>query len=75
MVSGQSAEKLPDHNTWWTPLVDGKMVLQRMLIIGQLTYFRCWKTLIQWDEVLSYNYRLLLVCYKQYKNSVELLEL
>jgi len=36
MVSGQSAEKLPDHNTWWTPLVDGKMVLQRMLIIGQL---------------------------------------
>jgi hypothetical protein len=72
LVSGQLAEKLPDHNAWWTPLADGKMVLQRMLIISQLMHFRCWKILIQWDKVLPYNYRLLLVCYKQYKNSVEI---
>jgi hypothetical protein len=44
LVSGQLAEKLLDHNAWWTPLADGKIVLQRMLIISQLMYFRCWKS-------------------------------
>ncbi len=42
------------------------------MLISQLMYFWCWKILIQWDEVLSYNYRLMLVCYKPYKNSVEI---
>jgi hypothetical protein len=34
--------------------------------------FHVMKIQIQWDKVLLYNYRLLLVCYKQYKNSVEI---
>jgi hypothetical protein len=34
--------------------------------------FQLMKILIQLDKVLLYNYRLLLVCYKQYKNSVEI---
>jgi hypothetical protein len=35
-VCGQLTEKLPDHKAWGTPLVDGKMVLQRVLIIVSL---------------------------------------
>ena len=54
------------------PLVDGKSVWQRMLIKKSVDVLRVTEILIQWDEVLPYNYTLLLVCDNRYKYSVEI---